>query len=108
MRTATHDRGQVLDFAGSNHLSPALRDGTPALVDEHETAGRIGWEAFFAALDRAGLELCWDTEDASTVRAVPVAEALPLERHPTLADGIARTRRFLAVLRGAPTAPPAS
>ena len=77
MKTATHDRGQVLDFAGANHLSPALRDGAPALVDEHETAGRTGWETFFAALERAGLELSWDTEDASTVRAVPVAEALP-------------------------------
>jgi len=107
VKTATHDRGQVLDFAGSNHLSPALRDGGPVLVDEHETAGRIGWETFFAALDRAGLELCWDTEDASTVRAVPLAEALPLERHPSFADGLARTRRFLTVLRSAPPAAPA-
>ena len=107
MKTATHDRGQVLDFAGSNHLSPALRDGNPALVDENETSGRIGWEPFFAALDRAGLVLSWDTEDASTVRAVPLAEALPLERHPSFADGLARTRRFLTVLRSAPPAPPA-
>ncbi len=105
MRLATHDRGQVLDFAGSNHLSPALRDGVPALVDEGETGGRIGWEAFFAALERAGLELAWDTGDASTVRAVRAAEALPLERHPTFADGLARTRRFMAVLRGSPPPP---
>ena len=105
MKLATHDRGQVLDFAGANHLSPALRDGAPLLVDEHDTAGRVGWEAFFAAVERAGLELSWDTEDASTARAVPVAEALPLERHPTFADGLARTRRFVAALRSAPPPP---
>ena len=95
MRLATHDRGAVLDLAGANHLSPALRDGRPALVPEPETAGRIGWETFFADLDRAGLELSWDTEDAASVRAVPVAEARPLERHPTFAAAMDRTRRFV-------------
>jgi hypothetical protein len=107
VKLATHDRGQVLDFAGSNHLSPAIRDGAAVLVDEHETAGGVGWEAFFAALERAGLELSWDPEDASTVRAIPVAQARPLERHPAFADGLARTRRFMAVLRGAPPPPAA-
>jgi hypothetical protein len=108
MKLASHDRGTILDLAGANHLSPALRDGRPALVDESETAGRIGWESFFAVLDRAGLELSWDTEDAASVRAVPVAEARPLERHPTFADGLARTRRFVAALRGGPTPPATS
>src|SRR5512136_1548429 len=107
MRLATHDRGAVLDLAGANHLSPALRDGRPALVPEPETAGRIGWETFFATLDRAGLELAWDTEDAASVRAVPVAEARPLERHPTFEDGLLRTRRFVDVLLARP-APPAA
>jgi hypothetical protein len=32
MKTATHDRGEVLSFAGFHHLSPALRDGAPRLV----------------------------------------------------------------------------
>ena len=43
MKVATHDRGQVLDLAGANHLSPAIRDGIPLLVDTHDTAGRTGW-----------------------------------------------------------------
>ena len=107
MKLATHDRGAILDLAGANHLSPALRDGVPALVGEDETPGRIGWEAFFAGLDRAGLELAWDSEDAASIRAVPVDEARPLERHPTFAEGLARTRRFVAVLRGGPTPPAA-
>jgi hypothetical protein len=107
MKLATRDRGAVLDLAGANHLSPALRDGIPALVGEGETSGRTGWAPFFAALDHAGLELCWDAEDATSVRAVPIAEARALERHPTLAEGLARTRRFVAVLRGGPTPPAA-
>lgn len=107
MKVATHDRGQVLDFAGANHLSPALREGVPLLVDAHDTPGRTGWEPFFFALERAGLALAWDTEDATAVRAVPLAEALPLEHHPSFADGLARTRRFVSALRGA-AAPPAS
>jgi hypothetical protein len=99
MKTATHDRAEVLNLAGSNHLSPAIRDGAPVLVGEGDNAGRAGWEPFFAALDRAGLELSWDTEDAASARPVPSAEARPLERHPSFADGLARTRRFLAALR---------
>lgn len=108
MKLATHDRGEVLDLAGANHLSPAIREGVPALVGEGETAGRTGWETFFSALDRAGLALSWDTEDPATVRAIGLSEAAPLTRHPTLADGLARTRRFVAVLRGSGAAPPAA
>lgn len=107
MRTATHDRGQVLDLAGANHLSPAIRDGAPVLVGEGETAGRTGWEPFFTALDGAGLALSWDTEDPATVRAIGRAEAASLTPHPTFADGMARTRRFLSVLRGESRPPPA-
>ena len=95
MKRATHDRGAILDLAGFRHLSPALRDGAPALLEQGETAGRTGWEPFFAALDRAGLVLSWDTEDPASVRAVPVAEARPLERHPTFAAAMDRTRRFV-------------
>ena len=99
MKLATHDRAEVLNLAGANHLSPAIRDGAPVLVAHTETAGRTGWGPFFAALDRAGLELSWDTEDPSTVQAIPVAEARALEVHPPLSEGIARARRFLAALR---------
>ncbi len=107
MKIATHDRGQVLDFAGANHLSPAIREGIPLLVDAHDTAGRTGWEPFFSALEQAGLALTWDTEDAASVRAIPEAEARPLEHHPSFADGLARTRRIVAALRGAPPPPAA-
>jgi hypothetical protein len=100
MRISTHDRAALLDVAGEGHLSPALRDGVPLLVPEGETAGRTGWGTFFAALDRAGLQVAWEVDDPASARAVPVAEARPLERHPTLADGLARTRRFLAAWKG--------
>lgn len=105
MRVASHDRGAILDLAGNGHLSPAIRDGVPALAPEGENAGRTGWAPFFAALDAAGLEVAWDTDDPSSARAVPAAEARPLERHPTFADGMARTRRFLAAWRGEPAKP---
>ncbi len=104
MRVATHDRGEVLNLAGASHLSPAMRDGGPVLVAEGENPGRIGWEAFFSALDHAGLVVAWDTDDPSSARPVPTAEGRPLERHPTLAAGIARARRFVEAFRGAPPA----
>jgi hypothetical protein len=102
MKLATHDRGAILDLAGANHLSPALRDGLPTLVAEAETAGRVGWEAFFTGLDRAGLAISWDTEGDASVRAVPVAEARPLERHPTFAAAMDRTRRFVRAFQRKP------
>ena len=71
MRMTTHDRGQVLNVAGAGHLSPAVRDGAPCLVPEGETAGRVGWQAFFAALDRAGLVVAWDPEDPSSAAPAP-------------------------------------
>jgi hypothetical protein len=106
MKVATHDRGEVLSFAGFHHLSPALKDGAPRLVEEGETAGRTGWEPFFAALDSAGLVMAWDSEDPSTAAPVPAAEGRPMERHPTLAAGIERTRRFIRACQGGK--PPAS
>ena len=104
MHVATHDRGEILNLAGTGHLSPALRDGAPVLVAEGENPGRVGWEAFFGALDRAGLVVAWDTDDPASARAVPAAEGRPLERHPALSDGIARARRFVAALRDSPPA----
>src|SRR5512139_4296269 len=107
MRIASHDRAEVLNLAGTSHLSPAVRDGAPCLVPEGETAGRVGWEAFFAALDRAGLVVAWDTEDPSSAAPVPGAEGRALERHPGLGPSLERTRRFVAVFRGRPAPPPA-
>jgi hypothetical protein len=106
MKIATHDRGEVLTFAGFHHLSPALRDGAPRLQDEGETAGRIGWEDFFGALDAGGLVLAWDTEDPSAAAPVPAAQGRPLERHPTFAAALERTRRFVRAFRREPSSPP--
>jgi hypothetical protein len=101
MKVATHDRGEVLNLAGTQHLSPAIQDGAPRLAGEGENAGRVGWEAFFSALDRAGLLVSWDTDEPASARAVPAAEGRPLERHGSLAAGVDRARRFLAAWRGA-------
>jgi len=108
MKVATHDHGEILDFAGAHHLSPALRDGAPRMVDEGENAGRIGWEPFFAALDSAGLVMAWDTDDPSTAAPMPAAEGRPLERHPTFAAAMERTRRFVRAFRGEGPPPTAS
>ena len=107
MRMATHDRGEVLSFAGFHHLSPALRDGAPRLVAEAENAGRVGWEAFFAALDAAGLVMAWDTEDPSATLPISAAEGRALERIPTFA-AMAQARRFVQAFRRGPAPPAAS
>ena len=108
MKVATTDRGAVLGLAGRNHLSPALRDGAPALVPEGENAGRVGWAAFFEALEGGGLALAWDPEDAASAAPLPAAQAAALVHHPTLAEGVARAGRFWAAFRGSgPAAPPA-
>ena len=102
MRIASRDRAELLGVAGAGHLSPAVQDGVPALLPEGDGAGRTGWEAFFAALDRSGLVVAWEEEDPGSARPVAAAQALPLERHPTFADGVDRARRFLAAWKGAP------
>ena len=107
MRLATHDRGEVLSFAGFHHLSPALRDGAPRLVGEGENAGRIGWEPFFAALDAAGLVMAWDTEDPSAASPIPAAEGRALRRIPG-SGAMEQARRFVRAFRRGPTPPGAS
>ncbi len=104
MKIATHDRGEVLNLAGANHLSPAVVDGRPCLVAEGETAGRAGWAAFFEALHVAGLVVSWDTDDPSSAAAIPAAEGGALVRHPGLAAGMDRARRLVEALRGRPPA----
>ena len=107
MKLATHDRGEVLSFAGFHHLSPALRDGTPRLVGEAEKAGRVGWEPFFAALDAAGLVMAWDTEDPASAAPISAAAGRALERIPTFA-AMEQARRFVRAFRRGPTPPGAS
>jgi hypothetical protein len=104
MKTATHDRGEVLSFAGFHHLSPALRDGAPRLVGEGENAGRLGWEPFFAALDAAGLVMAWDTEDPSAASPIPAADGQALRRIPR-AGAMEQARRFVRAFRRGPAPP---
>ena len=69
----TLDRGEILHRAGRARLSPALRDGAPALVPVSETAGRCGWAPFFAALEARRLAVAWDADDPESVRIVPAS-----------------------------------
>jgi hypothetical protein len=57
--------------AGRARLSPALRDGAPALLPPGDTAGRCGWAPFFAALEARRLAVAWDDADPPALRIVP-------------------------------------
>jgi len=73
----TRDRCDILHLAGRRRLSPALRDGTPALVPAGDQAGRCGWEPFFAALEQGGL---WVADDeGGAVRIARRAELVESE-----------------------------
>jgi hypothetical protein len=67
----TLDRGEILHRAGRARLSPALRDGIPALVPIEETAGRCGWAPFFAALEERRMAVEFEPQDTGSVRVVP-------------------------------------
>jgi hypothetical protein len=67
---STVDRGEIMHRAGRARLSPALRDGVPALVPVDETAGRCGWAPFFAALESRGMAVAWEDADPGSVRVV--------------------------------------
>jgi hypothetical protein len=96
MPFATADRGAILHFAGRHGLSPALRDGAPALTREQAPgASRCGWEPFFAALGRSGPALLTDDADPSAARPVPSADRPPLAPGAAWAEAL----RFLAALR---------
>lgn len=57
--------------AGRARLSPALREGAPALLPQGDTAGRCGWAPFFAALEARRLAVAWDEAEPATLRIVP-------------------------------------
>jgi hypothetical protein len=70
---ATTDRGEIMHAAGRARLSPALREGAPALLAQGDTAGRCGWAPFFRALAARRLAVAWDDADPATARVVPAA-----------------------------------
>ncbi|MFO0583664.1 MAG: hypothetical protein U0229_15445 [Anaeromyxobacter sp.] len=53
----TTDRGEILHFCGRHALSPAVREGAPALAGHGDGAGRCGWARFFAAMAERGVGL---------------------------------------------------
>lgn len=63
MRTS-HDRGDIIGFIGRQHGSPALQraTGEPVIVVGHEAAEaqRVGWAAFFQAIEKKRLALSFD------------------------------------------------
>jgi hypothetical protein len=97
----TADRAEIIHFAGRHRLSPALRDGAPALVAVGDPGQRVGWADFFAALRARGLAASFDPEDAGSVRLVPAGASGPAAAAPAHGPGaLAEARRFLAALRG--------
>jgi hypothetical protein len=96
------DRADIVHEAGRRRLSPALRDGAPALVRTGDAAGRCGWAEFFAALDRAGLAVEFDPADEGAVRFVARASARAPRPSPgdRVRAAFAEARRFVAALRG--------
>ncbi len=95
------DRAAVIHFAGRHRLSPALRDGVPALVAAGAPGERCGWATFFAAPPRRSLAAALDPEDAASFRTFPAgASPSPAEDRARRAGAFAEARRFLAALRG--------
>lgn len=104
MKIGTWDRGEIIHWAGSHDISPALReDGSPALAGGPDPAlRRCGWQAFFSALDSGGLALVYDRDDPGAGALVPRAEA----PGPAPAAG-GDSRRFLRALLSARAPGPA-
>jgi hypothetical protein len=100
----TCDRAEIIHFAGRHRLSPALRDGVPALVGASETAGRCGWAEFFAGMRAGRLAASFERDDPSSFRLVPPGGAsAPAAAARARAPGaFEEARRFLAALRGRP------
>jgi hypothetical protein len=100
------DRGDIVHEAGARRLSPALRDGAPALVPPDDPTGRCGWAEFFAALERRGLAVAFEPGDPSVTFVRRGDASLP---RPSAGERIraafAGARRFAAALRGRLTPP---
>ncbi len=99
----TVDRGEIIHFAGRHRLSPALRDGMPALVAPAEAGSRRGWADFFRAMEDRKLAASFDPEDAGSFRLVPRDGGGGARAAGARGPGqgaCAEARRFLAALRG--------
>jgi hypothetical protein len=88
------DRSDVIHGLGARELSPAVRDGAPALATLGDRDGRCGWAPFFAALDARRLAVDLGEGEA---RIVPRGDAPP-EAH--AGSALAGASAFLDALRG--------
>ncbi len=86
MAHLTHDRGAIIDFVGRLSGSPALKaDGSPTVVTGHDAgdAKRVGWAAFFKALEARHLalryedDLSWSFVDRHAKADAPSAPPAP-------------------------------
>ncbi len=103
MRRATKDRGEIIHFAGFNHLSPGLDPASRPAFSSAAGDGvtRCGWETFFTALRKGGLAVALDDADPSSVRVVPVAEVPSSNEHGgRLHRALEHSKRFWRALRG--------
>ena len=71
MRTTT-DRGDIIHFAGFQHLSPAVDERSrPTFSGEPgDQLARCGWEALFKMMSASGLALEYDAADPASARFV--------------------------------------
>ena len=100
----TRDREEIIHLAGRNGLSPALRDGAPALLAKGEQEGRCGWQPFFQAMEARRLALAIAGEGES-LRFVPRGETAAPGPAPAAGGRLAEVRRFVRALRGRPPHP---
>ncbi len=94
------DRAEVLHFAGRHRLSPALRDGEPALVATGAPGDRCGWAEFFAAPTGRRVAAELDPDAPSSFRLVPASASRAPGGARAPGAAFAEARRFLAALRG--------
>ncbi len=95
------DRAEVIHFAGRHRLSPALRDGGPALGAAGAPGDRCGWAEFFAAPAGRRVAAAFDPNEPASFRIVPAgASSAPGGVRARRAGACAEARRFAAALRG--------
>jgi hypothetical protein len=92
------DRGDVIHFAGRHGLSPASRDGAPALLAHGEPGQRCGWEPLFAALAARGETLALAPDGGWALAPLGAAPAPPRPSAP--AEFLHRATSTLRALRG--------